>query len=113
MRPHGFGVRARGVSGCHDRARLGSQRRALLVLRWTGCYRLRGQAEAMAVLFEPVFQETDGSQEVMALQHHQVDVVRVPAAAEAVCQVVFWIDRRLQSEALRTYFARDQSWVGG
>jgi hypothetical protein len=30
-----------------------------------------------------------------------------------VCQVVFWIDRRLQSEALRTYFARDQSWVGG
>jgi|GEM_PF-6260510 hypothetical protein len=56
----------------------------------------------MAVLFEPVFQETDGSQEVMALQHHQVDVVRVLAVAEAVCQVVFWIDRRLQSEALRS-----------
>jgi hypothetical protein len=56
----------------------------------------------MTVLVQPDFQETDGSQEVMALQHHQVDVVRVPAAAEAVCQVVFWIDRRLQSEALRS-----------
>ena len=36
----------------------------------------------MAVLVEPVFQHTDGSQEVMALQHHQVDVVRVLAAAK-------------------------------
>lgn len=86
-----------------------SQRSDLCVLRWAGC----GQPEVMTVLVQPDFQETDGSQEVMALQHHQVDVVRVPAAAEAVCQVVFWIDRRLQSEALRTYFARDQSWVGG
>ena len=76
------GVGARGVSGCHDRARLGSQRRDLLVLRWAGCCRLRGQAEVMAVLVQPDFQQTDGSQEVMALQHHQVDVVRVLPAAK-------------------------------
>jgi hypothetical protein len=36
----------------------------------------------MAVLVQPDFQQTDGSQEVMALQHHQVDVVRVLAAAK-------------------------------
>ncbi len=68
MRPHAFGVRTHGVSGCDDRAHLESQR--------------SGQAEVMAVLVQPDFQQSDGSQEVMALQYHQVDVVRVVAAAK-------------------------------
>ncbi|MFO0976207.1 MAG: hypothetical protein U0996_07385 [Planctomycetaceae bacterium] len=37
----------------------------------------------MTVMVQPVFQQTDGSREVMALQHHQVDVVRVLAAAKS------------------------------
>jgi hypothetical protein len=34
---------------------------------------LRGQAEVMAVLVQPDFQETDGSQEVMALQQESAE----------------------------------------
>ena len=55
----------------------------------------------MTVLVQPAFQDADGCQEVMALQHHQVDVVGVFAAAKAVCQIVLRIDGRLQFAAVR------------
>ncbi len=61
-----------------------------------------GQAEVVTVLVQPVFQDADGCQEVVALQHHQVDVVGVLAAAEAVGQVILRIDRRFQFAAVQT-----------
>ena len=36
----------------------------------------------MTVLAQPVLQDADGSQEVMPMHHHQVDVVGVLATAE-------------------------------
>jgi hypothetical protein len=37
------------------------------------CRRELGQAEIMTVLVQPVFQETDGSQEVVALQQESAE----------------------------------------
>ena len=45
------------------------------------------------VLLEPAFQEGDGGLEVVAERDEQVDVVEVFLAAEAVGQVVAWVDR--------------------
>lgn len=44
------------------------------VVKGMVCRRELGQAEVMTVPVQPVFQETDGSQEAVALQHQEFDI---------------------------------------
>ena len=53
-------------------------------------------------MFQPTLEDHDGREKVVTAEHHQVDVVRVLAAAEAVCQVVLRIHGRTQLTAVRT-----------
>lgn len=49
--------------------------------------------EVAPILFQPTSQDVHGSQKVVSLKHHQVDVVEIPAATETMRKVVARIDR--------------------
>ncbi len=51
-------------------------------------------ASFVLVSSQPLLEDFDGWDEVVTLDHHQVDVVEVLAAAEAVGKIVAWIDSR-------------------
>ena len=50
--------------------------------------------EVAAVVHQTMFEDVDRWQEVVPLDHHQVDVVVVCAAAKAMGQVVFGVHGR-------------------
>jgi hypothetical protein len=54
------------------------------------------------VLFQPIFQDFHGGYKVVALNHHQVDVVEILAATETVGQIVAWVHRRPKFTAAGT-----------
>ena len=92
----GEGIRdGADLSGQFDRI-VGESATALVERSHENRFARFDAASIFLVLPQPSFENVDRGQEVVAVDHHQIDVVEVLTAAEAVGEVVAWIDGRTQ-----------------
>ena len=57
--------------------------------------------DGSVVIFLPVLEENDSFEEEMAGGHQEINIVKISATAEAVREIMFWMDARLHFAAMR------------